>query len=72
MTDNEPMETMLTVEEVAAIFNVSPRTVLRLIDAREIQALRVGRQWRFRKEWVREWIDRHTSQKPGKASLDRD
>lgn len=62
MINNEPMETMLTVDEVAAIFNVSPRTVLRLIDAGEIQALRVGRQWRFRKEWVRDWITQHTSQ----------
>ncbi|MCE5228676.1 helix-turn-helix domain-containing protein [bacterium] len=62
MTNNEPtLETMLTVEEVAAIFNVSPRTILRLIDAHEIQALRVGRQWRFRKEWVKEWIEQHTS-----------
>ncbi len=62
MMNNEPMETMLTVDEVAAIFNVSPRTVLRLIEAGEIQALRVGRQWRFRKEWVRGWIEQHTSQ----------
>lgn len=62
MTHNsEPLETMLTVDEVAAIFNVSPRTVLRLIDSGEIQALRVGRQWRFRKEWVRDWIEQHTS-----------
>ena len=56
------MEEMLSVEMVAQQFNVSPRTVLRLIENREIRALKVGRQWRFRKEWVEEWITRNVSQ----------
>ena len=56
------MEEMLSVETVAQQFNVSPRTVLRLIENREIRALKVGRQWRFRKEWVDEWIARNVSQ----------
>jgi excisionase family DNA binding protein len=57
-TNGEPM---LTVEMVAAQFNVSPRTILRLIDKHEIRALQVGRQWRFKKEWVEEWINRQTT-----------
>ena len=56
------MDGMLTVEEIARQFNVSPRTVIRLIKAREIRALRVGRQWRFKKEWIEEWIARNTTQ----------
>lgn len=55
------MEEMLTVETVAKQFNVSPRTVIRLIQAKEIRALRIGRQWRFKKEWVDEWIARNTT-----------
>ena len=56
------MEELLSVETVAKQFNVSPRTVLRLIQDRQIRALRVGRQWRFRQEWVEEWIVRNTTQ----------
>ena len=55
------MEEMLSVEVVAWQFNVSPRTVLRLIENKEIRALRVGRQWRFKREWVEEWIARNTT-----------
>ena len=55
------MDEMLTVEMVAKRFNVSQRTVVRLIKSREIRALRVGRQWRFKKEWIEEWIAQNTS-----------
>ena len=54
-------EGMLTAEEVAEKFRVSTRTVLRLIDAGQIRAIRVGRQWRFKKEWVDEWVERNTT-----------
>jgi excisionase family DNA binding protein len=56
------MEKMLTVEEVARQFNVSTRTVLRLIDARQIRAVHVGRQWRFKQQWIDEWIAQNTRQ----------
>lgn len=56
------MSEMLSVETIAKQFNVSQRTVVRLIEKREIQALRVGRQWRVRKEWLDAWIARNTSQ----------
>ena len=56
------MERMVTVEELAQRFNVSPRTVLRLIQSREIRALRVGRQWRFKKEWIEQWVDKQTTE----------
>ena len=55
-------EEMLTVEMLAKRFNVCGRTVIRLIQDREIRALRVGRQWRFKKEWVEEWVARNTTQ----------
>ena len=55
------MSEMLSVEKIAKQFNVCPKTVVRLIENRELQALRVGRQWRIRKEWLDAWIDRNTS-----------
>ena len=55
-------ETFLTTEEVLEYLNVNLRTVYRLIKAGSIPAVRVGRQWRFRKRDIDKWLDgqRHT------------
>ena len=42
-------ESFLTTEEVLEYLQVNLRTVYRLIKAGRIPAVRVGRQWRFRK-----------------------
>ena len=42
-------ETFLTTDEVLAYLQVNLRTVYRLIKAGKLPAVRVGRQWRFRK-----------------------
>ena len=42
-------ENFLTTEEVLDYLQVNLRTVYRLIKAGKIPAVRVGRQWRFRK-----------------------
>jgi len=54
-------ETFLTTEEVLAYLQVNLRTVYRLIKAGKIPAVRVGRQWRFRKGDIDAWLD---SQRP--------
>ena len=54
-------ETFLTTEEVLAYLQVNLRTVYRLIKAGKIPAVRVGRQWRFRKRDIDAWLD---SQRP--------
>jgi len=56
------MNEMLAVETVAQQFNVSTRTVVRLIERRELRALRVGRQWRVRQEWIDEWVAKNTTE----------
>jgi len=58
-------ETFLTTEEVLAYLQVNLRTVYRLIKAGKIPAVRVGRQWRFRKRDIDAWLD---SQRPRGAS----
>ena len=57
-------ETFLTTEEVLEYLNVNLRTVYRLIKAGSIPAIRVGRQWRFRKRDLDKWLD---SQRIGDA-----
>jgi excisionase family DNA binding protein len=53
MTD----EHFLTTEEVLDYLQVNLRTVYRLIKAGKIPAVRVGRQWRFRKRDIDNWLN---------------
>jgi excisionase family DNA binding protein len=50
-------ETFLTTEEVLEYLQVNLRTVYCLIKAGKIPAVRVGRQWRFRKRDIDAWLD---------------
>ena len=54
-------ESVLTTEEVLEYLQVNLRTVYRLIKAGKIPAVRVGRQWRFRKRDIDAWLE---SQRP--------
>src|SRR3954462_13742611 len=54
-------EGFLTTEDVLDYLQVNLRTVYRLIKAGKIPAVRVGRQWRFRKRDIDAWLD---SQRP--------
>jgi excisionase family DNA binding protein len=57
-------EGFLTTEEVLEYLQVNLRTVYRLIKAGKIPAVRVGRQWRFRKRDIDAWLE---SQRPRQA-----
>jgi excisionase family DNA binding protein len=50
-------EGFLTTEEVLEYLQVNLRTVYRLIKAGRIPAVRVGRQWRFRKRDIDGWLE---------------
>jgi excisionase family DNA binding protein len=54
-------EAFLTTDEVLEYLQVNLRTVYRLIQAGKIPAVRVGRQWRFRKRDLDAWLE---SQRP--------
>lgn len=59
-------ESFLTTEEVLEYLQVNLRTVYRLIKAGRIPAVRVGRQWRFRKRDIDAWLE---SQRPRATRL---
>jgi excisionase family DNA binding protein len=48
----------LTTEEVLAYLNVTPRTIYRLIRTGELPAIRIGRQWRFRRSDLDAFVER--------------
>jgi excisionase family DNA binding protein len=50
-------DAFLTTEEVLEYLQVNLRTVYRLIKAGKIPAVRVGRQWRFRKRDIDDWLE---------------
>ena len=57
-------EAFLTTDEVLDYLKVNLRTVYRLIKAGKIPAVRVGRQWRFRRRDIDAWLE---SQRPQAA-----
>lgn len=59
-------ESFLTTDEVLEYLQVNLRTVYRLIKAGKIPAVRVGRQWRFRKRDIDAWLE---SQRPRSPRL---
>jgi excisionase family DNA binding protein len=61
-------EVFLTTEEVLEYLQVNLRTVYRLIKAGKIPAVRVGRQWRFRKRDIDAWLDSQRTQHMGGVS----
>jgi excisionase family DNA binding protein len=66
-------EIFLTTEEVLEYLQVNLRTVYRLIKAGKIPAVRVGRQWRFRKRDIDAWLDaqRPRGERAGAAPAER-
>ena len=63
--DRPDDDVFLTTEEVLEYLHVNLRTVYRLIKAGSIPAVRVGRQWRFRKRDIDGWLN---SQRPRSVS----
>ena len=66
-------EAFLTTDEVLAYLQVNLRTVYRLIDAGKLPAVRVGRQWRFRRADIDAWLDERpvAAGRPGPVAVPR-
>jgi excisionase family DNA binding protein len=48
---------LLRVVELAGLLHVSPTTVYRLVHEGQLPGVRVGGQWRFRREDCEGWLD---------------
>lgn len=68
-TPTSEHEAFLTTDEVLAYLQVNLRTVYRLIDAGKLPAVRVGRQWRFRRKDIDAWLDREQQAAPVAATV---
>jgi excisionase family DNA binding protein len=48
---------LLTLDEAAALLQVSKRTLQRMIKIHELPAFKVGGQWRLRETQLRQWVE---------------
>jgi excisionase family DNA binding protein len=53
---------IMTTAEVADYFRVHPSTVYKLLRQHDIQAIKVGSDWRFNKHELDKWMARKTLQ----------
>jgi excisionase family DNA binding protein len=49
-------EPLLTTSAVAKWLGISSRTVCLWAECKEIPAIKIGRQWRFRESELRQWL----------------
>lgn len=61
----------LTVKDVAKLLKVSHKTIYRLLKNEAIPCLRVGGQWRFKKEEIFSWLEDAKEVAPAMAGEDR-
>ena len=48
---------LLTLEAAAEILQVSKRTLMRMIQKKEVPAFKIGGQWRIRESQFRKWVE---------------
>lgn len=54
---NTPNHDILTLEEVALYLRLKPQTIYRWAQERRIPAVKLGKEWRFRKSILDRWLD---------------
>ena len=53
MTDHE----ILTLEEVAQYLRLKPQTIYKWAQEKRIPAVKLGKEWRFRRSILDRWLD---------------
>lgn len=53
----------LTPKEIGEVLNVSGRTIIRLIEAGDLKAVKVGSSWRVLKSDFQAYLDENSNQK---------
>ena len=48
---------ILTIEQVARFFQMKPQTIYKWAQEGKIPGVKLGKEWRFRKDMIDEWLD---------------
>jgi excisionase family DNA binding protein len=54
---SKPKPSIMTVKELAKYIRVHTSTIYRLVRENKIPAIKVGNQWRFKKDSIDKWIE---------------
>ena len=54
---------IMTLEEVAQYLKLKPQTIYTWAQEKKIPAAKLGKEWRFRKSIIDEWILQHFDEK---------
>jgi excisionase family DNA binding protein len=59
MSDSRPGgdHEILTLEEVALYLRLKPQTIYKWAQERRIPAVKLGKEWRFRRRVIDRWLD---------------
>ena len=56
---------ILTLEEVAEYLRMKPQTIYTWAQEKKIPAVKLGKEWRFKKSVIDKWFDQHFDEKFG-------
>jgi excisionase family DNA binding protein len=56
-SSSTPDHEILTLEEVARYLRLKPQTIYKWAQERRIPAVKLGKEWRFRKSVLDRWLD---------------
>ena len=54
------MTELMILQELADYLRVTPKTIYRLLRRRDIPCIKIGRQWRFDRSAIDEWLQRRS------------
>lgn len=54
---HRPGNEILTIEEVAEYLRLTPQTIYKWAQERRIPAVKLGKEWRFRRSVLDRWLD---------------
>ena len=55
--DKLPANEILTIEEVAEYLRLTPQTIYKWAQEKRIPAVKLGKEWRFRRSILDRWLD---------------
>jgi excisionase family DNA binding protein len=57
------MDKWVTLEQIADYLQISTSSIYKMVQAGRIPAYKVGRQWRFKKQEIDEWVESNKSRR---------
>ncbi len=57
----EPKSELMTAEETCFYLKITPRTLYRYLRSRQIPAFKLGKEWRFVRSDLEQWIRNRTN-----------